>query len=67
MALRASLGAGLRTLVTVNGYTAHENFDGAVAVLSDLGEPGAPFRQLQGAAAGQDCVDLNLLRRWHAD
>jgi len=62
--LRASRGAGVKTVVTVNGYTAHEQFEGALAVLSDLGEPDAPFEVLQGNAAGKACVDLALLRRW---
>jgi HAD superfamily hydrolase (TIGR01509 family) len=34
--IRASLGAGLRTVVTVNDYTRGHDFTGAVAVLPDL-------------------------------
>ncbi len=64
--IRASRGAGLKTVVTVNGYTAGQDFQGAVAVLSDLGEPDAPFRLVEGTAAGKACVDLELLRAWHA-
>jgi HAD superfamily hydrolase (TIGR01509 family) len=63
--LKASLGAGLKTLVTVNGYTADEDFDGAVAVLSDLGEPGTPFSVLRGDVDGKSCVDMALLQRLH--
>jgi HAD superfamily hydrolase (TIGR01509 family) len=62
--LRASHGAGVRTVVTVNGYTAHEKFDSAVAVLSSLGEPEAPFEVLQGEAGGKKFVDMELLRYW---
>jgi HAD superfamily hydrolase (TIGR01509 family) len=62
--LRASRGAGVRTVVTVNGYTAHEKFDSAVAVLSSLGEPEAPFEVLQGEAGGKKFVDMELLRYW---
>lgn len=62
--LRASRGAGVKTVVTVNGYTAHEKFNGALAVLSDLGEPGMPFEVLQGEIAGEEYVDMELLRRW---
>jgi HAD superfamily hydrolase (TIGR01509 family) len=42
--LQAALGAGLRTLVTVSGYTAGEDFTGAALVVSSLGdpEPGEP-------------------------
>lgn len=38
--LRAALAAGLRTLVTVSGYTREEDFTGASLVVSSLGEPG---------------------------
>lgn len=62
----ASTGAKLKTLVTVNDYTLDHDFPGVVAVLSDLGEPGLPFRVLRGEAPGQQCVDLDLLRYWHA-
>lgn len=64
--VRASLAAGVPTVVTVNGYTSKESFDGALAVLSDLGEPDAPFTVIRGDAGGSSYVDLPLLRRWHA-
>ncbi len=64
--LKSSLGAGLRTLVTVSSYTENEDFDGAFAVLSDLGEPGRPFKVLKGDADERDYVDLDLLRWWHS-
>jgi beta-phosphoglucomutase-like phosphatase (HAD superfamily) len=64
--VRASVGAGLKTVVTVNDYTLDHDFSGVVAVLSDLGEAGQPFRMLSGEAPGQECVDLDLLRHWHA-
>lgn len=41
--LTAARHAGLRVLVTVSSYTAGEEFTGAAAVLSDLGEPDAPL------------------------
>lgn len=62
--LISSLGAGIRTLVTVNGYTAQDNFDGALAVLSDLGEPDAPFKLVSGETYGKTFVDVGLLKRW---
>lgn len=37
--LRAALGAGLRTIVTVSGYTREEDFTGAALVVSSLGDP----------------------------
>lgn len=38
--MRAALAAGLRTLVTVSGYTREEDFTGASLVVSSLGDPG---------------------------
>jgi HAD superfamily hydrolase (TIGR01509 family) len=61
--LRASLGAGLKTVVTVNDYTREDDFSGAIAVLSDLGEPGVPYRRLDKDGSGM--VDLATLRDWH--
>lgn len=64
--LKASRGAGLPTLITVNDYTRDHDFSGAIAVLSDFGEPGQPFRVFTGDAGGGEYVDLELLKRWHA-
>lgn len=40
--LRSALAAGLRTVITVSGYTADEDFTGASLVVSSLGDPGGP-------------------------
>jgi len=61
----ASRGAGLRTIVTVNDYTADHDFSGAVAVLSDLGEQDAPFHRLDQPERGW--VDLECIRHWIGD
>lgn len=66
LGLRASTAAGLKTVVTVNGYTAGQDFTTAAAVLSDLGEPGQPFRLLRGNAHGYDHVCPQLLQKWLA-
>lgn len=60
--IRSSRGAGLRTIVTVNDYTRGEEFDGAVAVLTDLGEPGAPYSRLDRDESG--VLDLATLKSW---
>ena len=53
--LRAALGAGLRTVVTVSSYTADEDFTGASLVVTSLGDlPDRP-----GAGAGRP------VRHWH--
>jgi HAD superfamily hydrolase (TIGR01509 family) len=61
--IRSSRGAGLKTVVTVNDYTREDDFTGAVAVLSDLGEPGAPYRRLDREDSG--VVDLARLQAWY--
>jgi beta-phosphoglucomutase-like phosphatase (HAD superfamily) len=59
--LKASLAAGLDTVVTVSDYTRLQNFDGAALVLSDLGEPAQPFAVLEGNAFDNGWVDADLL------
>jgi HAD superfamily hydrolase (TIGR01509 family) len=61
--LISAMGANLRTIVTINDYTKDHNFDRAQLVLSDLGEPDAPFTLLRGDAGGATYVDLALLER----
>ncbi|WP_366526023.1 HAD family hydrolase [Ferrovum sp.] len=58
--LRSARAAGLTTLVTINEYTRGQDFSGAKAVLSDLGEPDQPYTLHQGqlSAAGWVTVDL---------
>jgi len=63
--LRSSLGAGLKTLVTVNDYTLDHDFTGASVVLSDLGEPSTPNQRLAGADLNQPFVDVAYLRALH--
>lgn len=63
--LRSAVGAGLPCLVTVNGYTRDENFDEAVLVVSELGDPGRPSVEVLanrvGARVGE-YVTLDVLR-----
>lgn len=61
----SSRGAGLTTIVSVNGYTRDEDFDGAAVVLDNWGEPDAPFTVLKGDAPGKTYLDLELVRRLH--
>lgn len=60
--LNSSMGAGIQTLVTVNAYTANQDFTGAALVLSQLGEPGSRFEVLAGDAGSATYVDLAFLR-----
>ncbi len=64
--VRSVKDAGIRALlVTVNGYTEGQDFDGASLVLDQLGEPSAPARALSPWEAEQVVADLPLLRRLH--
>jgi HAD superfamily hydrolase (TIGR01509 family) len=64
--VKAARGAGIATVVTPGIYTDGDDFSGALAVISDLGEPGAPYRHLSGAGAGDPMVTLDALSRWRA-
>ncbi|MCG5497156.1 HAD family hydrolase [Ectothiorhodospira variabilis] len=64
--IAAARGAGIGTVVTVNGYTADEDFTGALAVLDHLGEPGQPCRVLRGEGPDQGTVTLAWLQALHA-
>ena len=64
--IKASLAAGLDTIVTVNDYTRSQDFCGARLLLSDLGEPTQPFTVLGGDAHGTVWVDAELLLKLKA-
>lgn len=60
--LASSMGAGCRTLVTVNEYTRNQDFSGAWTVLEHLGEPGQPAKCLQGVPIGSGIVTVEALK-----
>lgn len=63
--LLSAVGAGLPCLITVNGYTRGENFDQAVLVVSELGDPGRPPIEIlanRGPARLGDYLMLGDLR-----
>jgi HAD superfamily hydrolase (TIGR01509 family) len=59
--LRAALAAHLPTIVTVSDYTAEEDFAGATAVVSNLGEADAPALSLYGMSPKDGVVGLAFL------
>lgn len=64
--IQSSGRAGLRTIITTNGYTHDDDFDGAEMVLTGMGEPGAPFKVLQGDKALLEqagYISVNLLKQ----
>lgn len=65
LGLTAARAASIPAIVTVNQWTEGEDFSGALAVVSDLGEPGRPARAFTAPFSGQALVDLAQLRQWH--
>ncbi len=60
--LQSARAAGVATLVTVSEYSRGEDFSGAAAVLSDLGEPGAPAHTLAGPPPPHGLADVAYAR-----
>jgi HAD superfamily hydrolase (TIGR01509 family) len=61
--LLAATQAGLRTIITVNDYTAEQDFAEAVLVMTHLGEPTLPCQVLQGEPDAIAVFDLGLARQ----
>lgn len=61
LGLRAARKASLRTLITVSDYTRFQNFSGAAAVVSSLGDTGDPMIALRGETPPNGVVDLAYL------
>jgi len=65
--IKSSLAAGLKTIITVNGYTKDDDFTGAAIVLDQYGEPGAPFKLLEGDAHGFEHLNVDMLTALHGE
>ena len=62
--LASAKGAGIATIVAPSIYTSHHNFEGAMAVLSDLGEPTAPYQHIDGLGGDGKYVSADILAAW---
>lgn len=62
----AASAADVPVLVTQSYYSEGEDFSGALAVLSDLGEPDYPYRVLAGIDEVPGWVDIKGIRKWLA-
>lgn len=60
--IRASKGARLRTIITYNGYTEHDDFTGAELVLDVIGDEGHPSRVMQ-QTWHQDYLTVDAIQR----
>ncbi len=68
--IRASRGAQLKTIITINDYTRDDDFSEATLVLDTFGEPDAPCHVLAGDAHtlnGTAYLNVAALRRLHQD
>ncbi|BBP45939.1 phosphatase [Thiosulfatimonas sediminis] len=63
--IKSSVAANIKTIITINGYTQDEDFSDAELVLTDMGDPGVPFKVLQGSNYGHHYLDLALIRKVH--
>jgi beta-phosphoglucomutase-like phosphatase (HAD superfamily) len=61
LGLRSSLGAGLKTIITVNPYTTGQDFSGAALVVDHLGEPAQPIDVTARNGSGPTYIDVTLL------
>jgi HAD superfamily hydrolase (TIGR01509 family) len=59
--LQAALAAGLVVVATPSRFLADENLDGALSVVSDLGEPDQPSHSIAGARFVKGYVDVDGL------
>lgn len=62
--LRSALDAGLKTIVTPGAYIKGDRFDGALVIVSSLGDPGKPSRVISGPPLRGEYVDVAQLRAW---
>jgi beta-phosphoglucomutase-like phosphatase (HAD superfamily) len=65
--LQVATALGIKTFITVNGYTQSEDFSGAILVLNYLGEKSLPFYAISGDVGAADYLNLDLLRRLHSN
>lgn len=64
--VKSSLGANLKTIITINDYTENHDFSGASLVLDQMGEPDQGFNTLAGDNHGASFINLELLKKIHA-
>ncbi|MGH6840712.1 MAG: HAD-IA family hydrolase [Methylocella sp.] len=62
--VKAACAAGLPVLATPSYYLQGDDFSLATSVLSDLGEPDRPCRQIGGLRFERDYVDIDGLNAW---
>ncbi|MGD2129539.1 MAG: HAD family hydrolase [Lysobacterales bacterium] len=64
--LESARAAGLPVVITANSTTRDQDFEGALLVVDQMGEPERPMKVLAGDSPDARWVDLALLRRLHS-
>ena len=64
--VRSARSAGIPVLVTESTYSRGQPFEGAAAVVSELGDPGVPATRIRGPALEDEHISLGFLRSLHA-
>jgi HAD superfamily hydrolase (TIGR01509 family) len=62
----SSLGANLKTVITINDYTKNHDFTGAAIVLDQYGEPDSPFSVIDGDAHGFEYMNIDMVKALHS-
>lgn len=63
----AAIAAGIPVIAVPSDLTRDEDFTGARLVLSDLGEPGAPFEVIAGDPHGYGHTSVRAIKSWLSD
>ncbi|WP_230971024.1 HAD family hydrolase [Nitrogeniibacter aestuarii] len=61
--VRSSLGAGVKTIVTVNGYTKGDDFSGAALVLDHMGDELSLGPDISGSCMAKVSLDLSAVQK----
>jgi len=64
--VKSSLGANLKTIITVNGYTKDDDFSGAAIVLDQMGTADDSFNVLAGDAGEHSYLNIAMVKELHA-
>jgi HAD superfamily hydrolase (TIGR01509 family) len=61
--LQSAKGVNLPTIITVSGYTKHENFEGAELILTHLGEPDHAMEVIAGDVGDASYITVDVLKK----
>ncbi len=64
--LLSAHSAGVNTLITVNAYTADEDFLQAICVIDQLGEPDSPCKVIAGSPINSSYITAQSIQDLHA-